>query len=50
MLEKSNLSQKDHYIFSSAPLSLNEKWSQAKKSLKEFANNFAYKYFCKNFN
>jgi len=42
MIEKVQLTRKDQYIFSSAPLNLNEKWKKARKTLKEFAEQFGY--------
>lgn len=40
MIEKVQLTRKDQYIFSSAPLNLNEKWKKARKTLKDFAEQF----------
>jgi len=40
MIENVQLTRKDQYIFSSAPLNLNEKWKKARKTLKEWALQF----------
>ena len=42
MIQEFNLPLKDHFIFATSPLSLNNQWKKSKKAFKTFAYEYQF--------